>query len=265
MATAGSLPVRPAQPVTRQRARARRLWAGWLAVPLVATGAWAVVAEVTDLVSPVGPTLSALADAFTEGWIGAPLANTSIAVFGGFAIAAVAGLLTGFALARVRILAAIFEPILTALFAVPRIILYPVLLAGFGVGIQAKLWMAAISAFFPIAITTTAGVRDVSATLIKLGRSLNCSRRQMVTKIYVPAAAPSLMTGLRIGFSIAFISVIIAELFASSDGLGRVLDRAYAFQQLPRMYAVVLLIVLIAFFVNLALWLIERRLRWGAE
>ena len=183
------------------------------------------------------------------------------AVFGGFAIAAAVGLPLGIALGRSRFLGSVFDPLIAGTFAVPRIIIYPVLLAYFGVGVSAKLWMAAISAFFPIVMNTTAGIRDVNPTLVKMGRSMSCNTVQLARKIYLPAAAPTVAVGLRIGFSISFISVIIAELFASAEGLGRVVDRAYAFQQLPRMYSVVLLIALIAFAGNLVLWTLERRLR----
>ena len=240
---------------------AARLWLGWLAVPLVLVLIWVVAASSSDLIPSLGTTVSALAEGFTDGWIYAPLADSMKAVFGGFAIAAAVGLPLGIALGRSRFLGSVFDPLIAGTFAVPRIIIYPVLLAYFGVGVSAKLWMAAISAFFPIVMNTTAGIRDVNPTLVKMGRSMSCNTVQLARKIYLPAAAPTVAVGLRIGFSISFISVIIAELFASAEGLGRVVDRAYAFQQLPRMYSVVLLIALIAFAGNLVLWTLERRLR----
>jgi NitT/TauT family transport system permease protein len=241
--------------------RRAKLWIGWLAVPLVLVLVWVAAASSSDLVAGLGPTVSALADGFGEGWIWAPLGDSMTAVLGGFAIAVVVGLPLGIALGRSRFLGSVFDPLITGTFAIPRIIIYPVLLAYFGVGVSAKLWMAAISAFFPIVMNTTAGIREVSPTLVKMGRSMSCGPLQLARKIYLPAAAPTVAVGLRIGFSISFISVVIAELFASSEGLGRVVKRAYAFQQLPRMYAVVLLIALIAFAGNLILWALERRLR----
>lgn len=234
---------------------------GRLAVPIVLALAWVVADRASDLIPSVGSTVSTLVDSFTEGWIWDPLWDTGQAVVAGFVIAAVIGLPFGIAMGRLRYFGRLFDPIVDGLFAVPRIILYPVMLAMFGVGVSAKLWMAAISAFFPIVMNTAAGMREVSPTLVKLGRSLKASRLQMVRKLYLPAATPSVMVGLRIGFSISFIAVIIAELFASPKGLGRILDLAYGRQELSRMFAVVLLIVLIAFFVNLALWMLERRLR----
>jgi NitT/TauT family transport system permease protein len=238
-----------------------RLWLGWLAVPLVLMLIWVLSASSSDLVPSLGSTVSMLGEGFTNGWIWTPLVDSMSAVLGGFVIAAAIGLPLGIALGRSRFLGSVLDPLIAGTFAIPRIILYPVLLAYFGVGVSAKLWMAAISAFFPIVMNTTAGIREVSPTLVKMGRSMSCGPLQLARKIYLPAAAPTVAVGLRIGFSISFISVIIAELFASAEGLGRVVKRAYAFQQLPRMYSVVLLIALIAFAGNLILWTLERRLR----
>lgn len=238
-----------------------KLWLGWLAVPLVLVLIWVVAASSSTLIPSLGSAVSALVDGFADGWIYAPLADSMQAVFGGFVIGAAVGLPLGIVLGRSRFLGSVFDPLIAGTFAIPRIIIYPVLLAYFGVGVSAKLWMAAVSAFFPIVMNTTAGMRDVSPTLVKMGRSMSCTTVQLARKIYLPAAAPTVAVGLRIGFSISFISVIIAELFASAEGLGRVIHRAYAFQQLPRMYSVVLLISLIALAGNLVLWTLERRLR----
>ena len=238
-----------------------KLWLGWLAVPLVLVVIWVVSASSSSLIPSLGSAISSLVDGFGDGWIYTPLADSMQAVLGGFVIAAAVGLPIGFLLGRSRFLGSVFDPLIAGTFAIPRIIIYPVLLAYFGVGVSAKLWMAAISAFFPIVMNTTAGIREVSPTLVKMGRSMSCSTVQLARKIYLPAAAPTVAVGLRIGFSISFISVIIAELFASAEGLGRLVKRAYAFQQLPRMYSVVLLISLIALAGNLILWTLERRLR----
>ena len=183
----------------------------------------------------------------------------------GFAIAAALGLVVGVVLGRSRFLGAVFDPVITGLFAVPRIILYPVILVAVGVGLEAKVWLVVVSAFFPIVLNTIAGVRNVSPTLIKLGRSLGCSRLQLARKIYLAAAAPTVMVGVRMGFSIAFISVIVAELFAATTGLGLLVQKAYGLQQYADMFAVVLLITSIALAGNVLLWVLERRIRGAVE
>lgn len=237
------------------------VWSGRLAVIVAVLAGWASLASLSGLVPSISATAEAFARIVSQGEIAASLTYSMRAVFGGFLVAAVAGLPAGSALGRSTFLRQLLDPVIAALFAVPRVVLYPVLLAIFGIGVTAELWMAALSAFFPLVITTTAAVRDVSPTLIRVGRSMNCTRWQLASKVYLPAAAPSVMTGLRLAFSVAFVNVIIAELFASRGGLGQVVGQAYALQQLPRMFAIVALIFAIAVVGNLALWIFEQRLR----
>ncbi len=219
----------------------------------------------SPLVPSIGTTLDSLVSGFTSERYGPALLDSMKAVAIGFAIAAALGLVVGVVLGRSRFLGAVFDPVITGLFAVPRIILYPVILVAVGVGLEAKVWLVVVSAFFPIALNTIAGVRNVSPTLIKLGRSLGCSRLQLARKVYLAAAAPTVMVGVRLGFSVAFISVTIAELFAAASGLGLLVQKAYGLQQYADMFAVVLLITSIALAGNVLLWVVERRVRGAVE
>lgn len=246
------------RPPTRQP---WRLPAARVAVPLLALLAWQLIAPLTNLVPAPGETLAELYEGFADGWIYDGLVATASAVAVGFVVGTAVAFPIGYLIGRSRTLTAIFEPMVAGTFAVPRVILYPILLAVFGVGLQAEAWMVGISAFFPILMSTAASVRNVSASLLKLGRSLNANRMQMASKIVIPEAAPGIMVGIRIGFSIAFIAAIIAELFAAKDGIGLMISHAHALMDLPRMYALVLLVLLAAFAGNMLLWWAERRLR----
>lgn len=232
-----------------------------VAVPLVAIGVWYLVAPLTELVPSPVETLADLANGFLDGWIYPPLAATAYAVGVGFLIALLTGFPAGYLLGRSSYLNDVFHPIATALFAIPRIIFFPVFLMIFGIGFGAEVAMVAVSAFFPILMSTSAAVSQTNRTLLKLGRSLNASRWQTMSRIVIPDAGPSIMVGIRIGFSISFISVIIAQLFAAKEGLGLLIDRSYAVLNLPRMYAVVFLILAIALLGNLGLYWLERKLR----
>lgn len=249
---------------TAHRPRRHRSWqlpAARIAVPLLALLGWQLVHPVTGLVPAPAETVRELVAGFTDGWIYEGLSATASAVGVGFVLGTVVAFPLGYLMGSSRTLTAIFEPLVAGTFAVPRVILYPILLAVFGVGLQAESAMVAISAFFPILMSTAAAVRNVSPSLHKLGRSLNAGRLQIARKIVIPDAAPSIMVGIRIGFSIAFIAAIIAELFAAKDGLGLMISKSYAVMDLPRMYAVVLLVMAAAFAGNTLLWWAERRLR----
>lgn len=241
------------------------LWTGRALVVVGVLAAWVIGSHVSSLAPPVGATLTQVLRGFTDGWILAPLWDTMKAVLGGFLIAVALGFGVGYALGRNRFLAMIFDPIIAGLFAVPRIIFYPVLLATFGVTTTSKLWMGMLSGFFPIVMSTAAGIKAVNPVLVRLGRSLNCSRWQLATKVFLPAASPTIMVGVRIGFAVSFISVIFAEFFATVQGLGLLVLTYYGLLQLPQMYAVVLVITAIAVVTNLILWSIERRIRSAAE
>lgn len=234
----------------------------WRAVVLVAVFLiWGFLSAISDLVSSPVASFLALADAFADGSIYRHLWSTLNAVVIGFLIAAVVGFPLGYYIGRSKFLGAVFDPIVAGAFATPRVIFFPILLQIFGVGVGAQAAMAALAAVFPIMVSTTAGVRAINPLLPKLARSLSLNPLQTVTKIYIPAMAPSLMVGIRIGFSIAFINVIIAEFFAARAGLGLLALRAYGQLDLPMMYGLITLLAFIALVGNLVLWAIEGHLR----
>lgn len=223
--------------------------------------AWWMISTRSSLVPSPGSTVTTLISGFADGSITAPLLDSLKAILLGFALAACIGIPLGVALGYSRNLGDVVDPFFSAVFAVPRVILYPVILAAVGVGTEAKVWMALLSAILPITMNTAGGVKATSVTLLKLGRSIGCGHLKILRYIVVPYAIPAIMVGIRIGVSISFISVIVAELFAATDGLGLLIQTAYGLQQYPRMFAVVLLVTAFAFGINLSLWEVERRIR----
>jgi NitT/TauT family transport system permease protein len=242
----------------RSRKLKDNLWRAAVLVALVLI--WALLSSMSGLVASPTASVTALGKRFADGSIYRHLDATLQAVAIGFLIAAAIGFPLGYAIGRSKFLGAVFDPIVAGAFAIPRVVFFPILLQIFGVGVGAQAAMAALAAVFPIMVSTTAGVRAINALLPKLARSLSLSPLQTVTKIYIPAMAPSLMVGIRIGFSIAFINVIIAEFFAARAGLGLLALRAYGMLDLPTMYGIIVLLAAIALAGNLGLWAVERRL-----
>lgn len=231
-----------------------------VAVIVVLVGLWAVLSAMSDLVSSPVASLTALVEIFGDGTIYRHLNATMESVAVGFLVSAVIAFPLGYAIGRNKFLGAIFDPLVAGAFAIPRIVFFPVLLQMFGVGLGAQAGMAALAAVFPIIVSTTAGVRAINPLLPKLARSMSLTPLQTMIKIYIPAMAPSLMVGIRIGFSIAFINVIIAEFFAARSGLGLLALRAYGRLDLPTMYGLIVLLAVIALIGNLVLWAAERKL-----
>ena len=133
-------------------------------------------------------------------------------------------------------------PYLNAIGSTPKIIFLPIIFLMFGVGIESKMAKGALSAFFPVVFTTTLGMVLINPVLIRVGRTFNLGKWQMITKIYMPAMVNPVITGLRLGVAITVIGVLVAELKFADGGLGYRLGVYYEQFEIAPMYAVILLI-----------------------
>lgn len=177
----------------------------------------------------------------------------------GFVIGTLLGVATGIVFGVSRFFAGMFNPWVEYLAPAPKIILLPILFLLFGVGMGSKIAMAAMSAFFPLAITTYAGMRQIPAVHIRVARVFNASPIQMVTKVYIPSLIAPVMTGLRLALGVAIVGTLLAEIKMSNLGLGHLVIQHYNNLRLPEMYAVLLLTFSIAVAANALMgWLANR-------
>ncbi len=172
------------------------------------------------------------------------------------------GLPLGIAVGAHKLARDVFEPMLAALYSIPKITLYPVILLIFGLGLSAKVAFGVIHGVFPIALFAIGAIRNLNPSLVRTARILHLSPRQTAVSVIVPAALPEILTGLRIGVAAALLGTIIGELFASSQGLGFMLIRAMENHQVADIMAVTLFLFVIAGIANAALLAIEHRLQW---
>jgi NitT/TauT family transport system permease protein len=170
-----------------------------------------------------------------------------------------AGLGFGLALGFHRLSAEVSDPILSALYSIPKITLYPVILLIFGLGISAKVAFGTIHGFFPVAIFAMGAVRNVNPVYLKAARSLRMDPVTTAWTILLPAALPEIMTGLRVGFAAAMLGILVGELFAADAGLGFSLMRSINNHDIASVMALTLVIFLVAVIGNSALGFIERR------
>ena len=185
----------------------------------------------------------------------------SLKAFGvALAIAVALGLLIGFALGLHRLSGDAMEPMLVALYSIPKITLYPIILLAFGIGISAKIAFGAIHGIIPVALFTLGAVRTIKPILIKTGRVLKLGPIVMVREILFPAAVPEIFTGIRVGFSLTLIGTVLGEMFAAQRGLGYLLMSAISLYNIDLIMAVTFLLVLLAATVNTLLLVIDRRL-----
>lgn len=179
--------------------------------------------------------------------------NLVVTMWGVVASLLIGGLLgtaAGIIFGTNRFLSAALEPFVVYLAPTPRIIFFPVMIMWFGVGIGSKIALGALSCFFTVAIVTAAGTRQINPVLIRVGHSFNASRAQMLFKVYLPAMRAPVLTGLRLGFGNAFISMLLAETKLSNQGLGFMIMQFYSRFELASLYALLIIAFVIAGAVN---------------
>lgn len=166
------------------------------------------------------------------------------------AIGGGSGIVVGVILGRNRYLAGAFEPLVYYLGPTPKIIFFPILIMWFGVGAGSKVAMGALSCFFPVAVSVAGSMRQVDTALIRVGLSFRLSAVQMFTKIYMPAMRIPVLNGIRIGLGVAIVGTLLAETKLANQGLGYAVIQTYVTFNMPRMYALLLVVFLLAVGVN---------------
>jgi NitT/TauT family transport system permease protein len=202
---------------------------------------------------------------FTARFVATPqfaahLAETGEAFGVALLIAVVSGLSVGFVLGASRFLNEVFEPLLVALYSIPKITLYPVLLLAFGLGMASKVAFGAIHGIIPVALFTITAVRNVKPVYVKTGRVMALGPLGMAVRIIFPAALPEIFAGLRIGFSLTLIGTLLGEMFASQRGLGFLLMNAIGLHNIDLIMALTLLLTLFAGTASVVLLAFNRRL-----
>lgn len=177
------------------------------------------------------------------------------------ALASLSGLAIGFALGYRRTAAEVFEPFLTAVYSVPKITLYPILLLMFGLGLSAKVAFGAIHGVIPIALFTLNAVRNVKPVLLRTGRVMQLSSWDFVRSILFPAALPEIFTGLRLGFSLTLIGTLLGEMFASQRGIGFLMMNAIGLHNIDLIMALTLMIMVFSVTISSILLYYDRQLR----
>jgi NitT/TauT family transport system permease protein len=188
------------------------------------------------------------------------LSETMRAFAAALAIAVAVGLAIGFWLGLHRLSGEVMEPMLVAVYSIPKITLYPIVLLAFGLGMPAKIAFGAIHGIIPIALFTINALRNVKPILLKTGRALNLGTAEIMRAILFPAAVPEIFTGIRVGFSLTLIGTLFGEMFAAQRGLGYLLMNAIGLHNVDIIMAVTLLLVVFAASVSTLLLWIDRRL-----
>ncbi len=197
--------------------------------------------------------------AWTDGTM-APHVVTTLAEIGlGFAAGAVAGMLSGYVLARSRLANRVASPYLVAAQAVPILALAPLMALWFGSGLFAHAVIVALIVFFPVAISTVVAVQGVDRRLLEMARSYRVTRGQRLRMVELPAALPGILGGLRIGVTLSVVGAIVAEWTGGETGLGVLINLARgSLFDIPLLFATLLTIALIGVALYSGVVLVER-------
>ena len=235
------------------------------AVVLIACvlAAWQVLywyAGSSALTSPLD-TITYTVELVTSARFYPHLIETAKAFAVALGIAISCGILIGFSLGLYRFASEVAEPVLVALYSIPKITLYPIVLLAFGIGMPAKIAFGAIHGIVPIAIFALGAVRNLNPVYLKAARVMRMTPWRIAGRVLLPAAIPEIFTGIRIGFSLTLIGTLLGEMFASQRGLGHLLIQAIGLHNIRMIMAVTLLLVVIAVTASALLLAVDRRLR----
>jgi ABC-type nitrate/sulfonate/bicarbonate transport system permease component len=243
-----------------------RRWPGFLLFVLILL-AWQCASALNWVDQVSIPRVSAIAQAWAasvrDGQLPAALGPTLGRIICGFALAALVAVPLGLAMGSFALVYRLIEPLTEFVRPIPAAAYIPVAILFLGIGDEMKIFVVALACLFPILLNTYGGVRGVDPVLIDTGRTLGVPRFKALRQIVLPAALPSILTGMRISLGIALIVAVVAEMIAGNSGIGYyILDMQRSFR-IPDMFAGIFTLGLVGFIINFAFLKIEQYfLRW---
>ena len=183
----------------------------------------------------------------------------------GFGLAVAIGIPVAVCVASSRILNLSLYPILIATQSVPKVAIAPIILVWFGLGLQSKLVIAFLVAFFPVVVDTATGMRATPPGLIELARSLRATWLQIFIKVQFPAALPSIFAGAKVAVTLAVIGAVIGEFVGSLNGLGNLLLTANSQLDSPLAWAALVWLSVLGIVLFVAVVAVERLVMPWAE
>jgi NitT/TauT family transport system permease protein len=255
---------RPAAPAPAQQPDIlRRYAAGFLSVAigllLWELASRFLVANALFLAAPSEIAVAIYKLAVTgQLWPHIAISATEFAI--GYVIASVLGIVLGLAMASSPTAKQALQPWVSGLYATPTIALAPLFILWFGIGIWSKVIVVISLVLFPVTINTEAGLRTTSDRLIEMLRSFGATQRQIFFKVSLPSAVPFILAGLKLGIGRGLIAVVVAELFGSRAGLGRLISQSADAFNMPELFAGVVILAIAGIVMTAGFSRLEKRL-----
>ena len=225
--------------------------------------AWHLAAKMSGLPSFILPgpmeVWSRFLRAAADGTLWRNLLVTLEEVVLGLLAGVVFATVLGYLVAKSRLLENLLAPYLVASQAVPLVAIAPLLVIWFGPGVFSKVLICSLIVFFPVLVNTVVGVRAVPAALYDLMRSLRATRRDILTKLEIPAALPVFLGGLRIGATLSVIGAVVGELVGAASGLGFLINVGRGQYDTALVFVAVFALIALALALYGAVAWVERR------
>lgn len=245
------------------RSRVAQIRLTALLLALVVWELAATVGPVSSYLPHIWSICSAVVEVVTADGFGAHLKATLTALAVGVAIGASAGTAIGLLIASNRLVRLTFEPVVVYLAAIPKIVVYPIFVWFFSIGVASKVGMSVLSSFFPVTVSTMGAAWVIRPTWPKAATMLGANRYQRLRYVALPAMAPGIATGIRLGVSVGIVGTLAAETKVGNLGIGYLIINYYSRYDLPKMYATVLIVFVAASIIAIVLERLTRNIGGG--
>lgn len=245
-----------------------RIVAGQIALLLIVLGLieYIVRAEIVGSLYLSKPTLvvEEIVKLFTQGEIFHHLFVTLQEFAAGYVLSAVAGIGTGMLLVLIPKAETFFRPFLSALLAVPKVTIIPLLMLWLGIGLSHKVAIVFLFCFFTIAFNTITGIKQTADNHLKVARVFEASKLQTIVKVILPSAAPTIFVALRVSAATGLVGALFGEMVASKDGLGNLLIQATSLYDTAKAFAIITVVTVVSVLIIAVIDLLEKRvvLKW---
>jgi NitT/TauT family transport system permease protein len=237
---------------------------------VVTVGAWEIAARAGWLdpffFSEPSAIGARIAEWIGTGYIWPHLFTTLAEAMAAFVIGIASGVAAGLVLARVDLLAAVFDPYIRVLNALPRVILAPILIIWFGLGMASKIALGVTLVFFVVFFNTFQGVREVNPVILNNARMLQASNRQLMRHVYLPSAMAWIFSSLHTSIGFALVGAVVGEYIGAAKGIGYVVSQAQGVFDTTGVFAGLILTSIVVLGIDLAIERLERYLlRWRPQ
>ena len=225
--------------------------------PLAILAVWEILARAQVLDTRFFPTPSSvIVDLFAllrAGQIFVDAGWTIGRVLVGFVLGAIPGVVMGVLLGLSPFVRALLQPAISALYPVPKIALFPLIMMIFGIGEASKWVIVAVAVFFQVFYSTLAGVVNIDRIYLDVASNFKASRWQLCRTIALPGALPFIFTGCQLGLGMALVIVVIAENFGTQVGLGYLIWQSWQVFEVKDMFVYLLLVSLLGYGLQVAI------------